>query len=208
MLHILTALYRFENLERIYNSLYMDNDITWHICKSNKREDIDSELILNDKRVKIHNIDCEDEDLVSKRVELLKNVTNGYFCFLDDDTIFHPNLYVKYRDCLDHNFIGMMVGEQLDWDGKLRLIASKPVFRMIDIGNVICHHSCLKGVKWPIEKPNEFVHRDFLFWDSVFNYFGKKCAIINLPISHYNKLSQKKIKHVKYRPNDEKKTFI
>lgn len=33
---------------------------------------------------------------------------------------------------------------------------------------------------------------DFLFWDSVFNYFGKKCAIINIPISHYNKLSQKK----------------
>ena len=191
MLHIITPLYRFENLENVYNSIYMDNDIIWHISKSNKREDLTNDFIKTDKRIRLYNVDCEDTDTTSKRNVVLETINDGYFCFLDDDTIFHENMYLKYRECLENRFIGMMVGEQTDWDGKLRLIASYPKYGRIDTGNVIAHHSCLTDCKWPKTHIPKVNQKDFLFWESVYNYYGKKCAIWNKPISYYNQISKK-----------------
>jgi len=190
-LHIITALYRFEYLEKIYNSIFMDDDIVWHISKSNKREDLSDDFIKTDKRIRLYNVDCEDTDTTSKRNVALETINDGYFCFLDDDTIFHENMYIKYRECLENRFIGMLVGEQTDWDGKLRLIASYPKYGRIDTGNVIAHHSCLKECRWPKTHTPKVNQKDFLFWESVYNYYGKKCAIWNKPISYYNKISKK-----------------
>ena len=191
MLHIITPLYRFENLENVYNSIYMDNDIIWHISKSKKREELTNDFIKTDKRIRLYNVDCEDTDTTSKRNVVLETINDGYFCFLDDDTIFHENMYLKYRECLENRFIGMMVGEQTDWDGKLRLIASYPKYGRIDTGNVIAHHSCLTDCKWPKTHTPKVNQKDFLFWESVYNYYGKKCAIWNKPISYYNQISKK-----------------
>jgi hypothetical protein len=191
VLHIITALYRFEYLEKIYNSIFMDDDIVWHISKSNKREDLSNDFIKTDKRIRLYNVDCEDTDTTSKRNVVLETINDGYFCFLDDDTIFHENMYIKYRECLENRFIGMLVGEQTDWDGKLRLIASYPKYGRIDTGNVIAHHSCLKECRWPKTHTPKVTQKDFLFWDSVYNFYGKKCAIWNKPISYYNKISKK-----------------
>jgi hypothetical protein len=188
MLHIITPLYRFENLEKIYSSILINDDITWHISKSNKREEIKYNFIKTDKRIKIYDIECEDNEAYLKRKKVLEQINEGYFCFLDDDTLFHENMYIKYLECKEQNFIGMLVGQQIDTDGKLRLIASKPIYCHIDVGNVLCHTSCLKSVSWPTEVTQKYRARDFLFWDSVFNFFEKKCAIWNQPISFYNKL--------------------
>jgi hypothetical protein len=101
-------------------------------------------------------------------------------------------MYSKYLDCKDNNYKGMIVGEQLDYNNKLRLIASKPVFNKIDTGNVLSHYSCLKELRWPsthIEGKNQ---KDFLFWESVYNFYNKKCGIWNQPISYYNKLNNQK----------------
>ena len=190
-LHIITALYRFENLEKIYNTIFMDEDIVWHISKSNKREELTNDFFKTDKRIRLYNVDCEDTDTTSKRNVVLETINDGYFCFLDDDTIFHENMYLKYRECLENRFIGMMVGEQTDWDGKLRLIASYPKYGRIDTGNVIAHHSCLTDCKWPKTHTPKVNQKDFLFWESVYNYYGKKCAIWNKPISYYNQISKK-----------------
>lgn len=187
-LHIITALYRFEYLEDIYNSIYMDSDIIWHISKSNKREDLTNEFIKTDKRIRLYNVDCEDTDTTSKRNVVLESINDGYFCFLDDDTIFHENMYIKYRECLENRFIGMLVGEQINGNGKLRLIASYPKFTKIDTGNVISHHTSLTECRWPKTHIKDINQKDFLFWESVYNYYGKKCAIWNQPISYYNKL--------------------
>ena len=196
-LHIITALYRFENLEKIYNSIYMDDDIVWHISKSNKREDLTNNFIKTDKRVKVYNVECEDSDTTSKRNVVLETIKDGYFCFLDDDTIFHENMYIKYRECVENSFVGILVGEQLDWDGKLRLIAHFPKYCRIDTGNVLAHHSCLETCRWPdahIPKVNE---KDSIFWESVYDYYGKKCAIWNQPISYYNQISKKVLRKPK-----------
>jgi hypothetical protein len=193
MLHIITPLYRFDNLELIYNSILMNDDITWHISKSNRREDLNNDFINDDKRIKIYNVDCEDTEAYKKRREVLSKIKSGYFCFLDDDTLFHENIYIKYKECEEQNFIGMMVGEQLDYDNKIRLIASKPIFRHIDTGNVLSHYSCLSECRWPESHIPKVNQKDFLFWNSVYEFYGKKCAIWNQPISYYNKLNPKQI---------------
>ena len=96
---------------------------------------------------------------------------------------------MKYLECMEHNFRGMLVGEQINKDGKLRLIANKPVYGGIDTGNVISHYSCLTECKWPSEHIPKVNQKDFLFWNSVYEFYGKKCGIWNQPISYYNKLS-------------------
>lgn len=196
-LHIITALYRFENLEKIYNSIFMDDDIVWHISKSNKREDLTNDFINTDKRIRIYNVNCVDTDTTSKRNTVLETIKDGYFCFLDDDTIFHENMYNKYHECLENGFIGMLVGEQTDWDGELRLIAHFPQYCRIDTGNVLAHHSCLETCRWPDTHIPGVNQKDSIFWESVYEYYGKKCAIWNQPISYYNQLSKKVIKYYK-----------
>jgi hypothetical protein len=178
----------------------MNDDITWHISKTTKREKLNYKFIESDKRIILYEIDCEDNDTTSKRNVALNNIKNGYFCFLDDDTIFHENMYSKYRECSEQNFKGMLVGEQIDNDGVLRLIASNPVFGRIDTGNVLAHHGCLSKCKWPSTHIPKVNQKDFLFWDSVYNFYEKKCAIWNQPISFYNKLQKQK--------NDSKKKNI
>jgi hypothetical protein len=192
MLHIITALYRFENLENVYNSILMNDDITWHIAKSNKREDLTNSFLKTDKRVKVYNVDCEDSEAYIKRREVLSTIKDGYFCFIDDDTLFHENMYLKYIQCLETNFVGMIIGEQINSDGSLRLSPSPPRYTGIDVGNVIAHSKCLTECEWPINYTPGKNHRDFLFWDSVYEFYGKKCGIWNEPISYYNKLNKNK----------------
>jgi hypothetical protein len=114
MIHIVTPLYRFENLEHIYNSIYDKDDIVWHISKSNRREDLNFDFIKSDKRIKLYNVDCNDNEIGKKRSFALQNISGGYFCLLDDDTIFHENMYMKYKEFQEKNFIGMLVGDQLN----------------------------------------------------------------------------------------------
>lgn len=190
MLHIQTPLYRFENLEFIYNSILMNDDITWHISKSNKREDLNFDFIKNDNRIKVYNVDCEDNEIYKKRNAVFKNIKDGYFCLLDDDTIFHENMYIKYKECEEQNFVGMLVGEQINPANERRLIATYPVFQFIDTGNVLSHTSCLEKCMWPETHIEGVNQKDFLFWDSVYNFYGKKCALWNHTISYYNKLSK------------------
>ena len=189
MLHIITPLYRFELIERVYGSIFRNDDITWHISYSDKRELPDLPFLKNNNQIKIYPVDCEDSDTTSKRNTILSKIKDGYFCFLDDDTLFHENMYMKYLECMEHNFRGILFGEQINKDGKLRIIASKPVFNKIDAGNVISHHSCLIDCKWPSKHIPKVNQKDFLFWNSVYEFYGKKCGIWNQPISYYNKLS-------------------
>lgn len=190
MLHIITPLYRYENLPKIYSSILISDKITWHISKISSKPDPEYDFIKKDKMIKLYNVDCDDTDTTSKRNAVLKNIKNGYFCFLDDDTIFHENMYLKYLECVENNFVGMIVGEQIDNDNKLRLIASKPVYEKIDTGNIISHTKCLEICEWPSFYQPGINQRDFLFWESVYTYYGKKCGIWNQPLSFYNKLKE------------------
>ena len=187
MLHIITRAYRFDLLKPMFDSLPKVDDIHWHISKSKHREDIVYDF-LKSPNITIYNVDCLDTDRTTKTNHVFDHIKDGYFCLLDDDTIFHENMYIKYLECTEHNFRGMLVGEQLDFKGNRRLPASVPIYCRIDTGNVLSHHSCLPECEWPKEHIPRVNQKDFLFWDSVYNYYGRKCAIWNQPISIYNKL--------------------
>lgn len=189
MLHIITPLYRFENLEKIYNSIFYEPDIRWHISYSSSRNLPDLKFLQEDKRVILYSVDCPDKNAYEKRNAVLEKINEGYFCFLDDDTKFHDNMYMKYKQCEETKFFGMLVGEQVDSLGNTRLIASKPVFERIDVGNVLCHHHPLSIIRYPSTHIPKVNNKDFLFWNSVYEFFGKKCALTNTPISYYNMIS-------------------
>ena len=191
MLHIITPLYLIEYLEKVYFSINADSDITWHISKTKKLELPDFSFLKTDKRIKIYEIDCDESETYKKRNAILENIKDGYFCFLDDDTTFHENMYIKYRQSQEQNLVGMLIGNQLFPDGKVRLLASKPQHMKIDTGNVLCHHSALSEVRWPSSHEDKVNNKDFIFWNNVYNFFGEKCYLTNDPISNYNKLSGK-----------------
>jgi hypothetical protein len=188
MLHIITPLYRYENLPKVYSSIARYNNITWHISKTSRKPDLNYDFVKSDKRIKLYNVDCDDTDTTSKRNAALEIISDGYFCFLDDDTVFHENMYMKYHECHTNNFKGMLIGTQLNSNDQLRLRASVPAYTKIDTGNVLSHHECLSICRWPSHYQPGINQKDFLFWDSVYNYYDRQCSIWNQPISFYNKL--------------------
>ena len=170
-------------LQNIYSSLPKVSDIHWHICKSNQREDMDHEF-LKEPHISVYSIDCPDTDRTAKTNYCFDQIKDGYFCLVDDDTIFHEHMYRVYKMCFERNFVGMVIGEQLHADGTLRLKAQAPVKGGIDTGQCLAHSSVLKEVKWP--SINTLL-RDFIFWCQAYNYFNKSCICANRPISWYNK---------------------
>ena len=168
----------------------MDEDIRWHICYSSEKELPNLNFLNEDKRIILYKVDCLDTEAFAKRNAALEKISDGYFCFLDDDTIFHENMYIKYKECQDNGFTGMLIGQQLDSKNKLRLLANQPIHRGIDTGNVLCHHSAIKNLRYPSHHDTGKNDKDYLFWKSIFEFFGKKCRYADIPISYYNMISK------------------
>jgi hypothetical protein len=189
MLHIITPLYRFNLLNKVYQSISNYSDIIWHISKSNTREEIPFDFVYNNEKIILYNVDCDDSDTTKKRNAIFKNITDGYFCFLDDDTIFHPNMYNLYQKKLSENYIGMVVGQQINAMNKPRLGANVPKINCIDTGNAFAHTSCLSKVSWTTKN---VLYRDSIFWMDVYSYYNKSCELLNEPISIYNFLKYNK----------------
>jgi hypothetical protein len=191
MLHIITPLYRPENLEKIYESIPVESDICWHISKSNKREKLGNSFLSTDKNIFLYDVDCEDNEIYKKRNAVFESIKDGYFCFIDDDTIFHHGMYKVYKKCKEDDFlpyIGMLVGTQINHEGKIRLKPSKPIYCKIDTGNVLAHASCLQEIRWPSTHVVGKNDKDFLFWEAVYNFYHKNCKLTEEVISVYNKL--------------------
>ena len=185
MLHVCTPLFRFKNLNDIYNSLPNENCVTWHIAYTQENEKPNFKK--NKINVIFYLVDCLEKETFKKRNAIFENINDGYFCLLDDDTIFHQNMLCEYKKMLRLDYQGMLIGQQIFKDGKLRLKANLPMNCMIDTGNVLCHHSCLKKCKWP-EKISKIHNRDYLFWKDVYVFYNYKFKLIHEPISYYNKL--------------------
>lgn len=198
MLHVTIPLYRYRNMFRVLDSIPLNehDDIICHIATSTNstenRNGYWGNFIYecekgNPERIKIYELDCDDADTVTKRNTMFENIKDGYFCLLDDDTVFVERMYQAYKECEARNFIGMVVGRQDFKDGTLRLRPSDPYLCGIDAGNVLCHSSILEKVKWA-ERDN--IPKDFVFWDSCFKQFGgfSHFDYVHETISIYNAL--------------------
>lgn len=145
--------------------------------------------IPNDERLRLYVLDVRDNDIISKRNKVFDNIHDGWFCLLDDDTYFHEGMYKLYKRIQEENYVGMVNGRQLTPDGRVRLYTlPSPELRRIDTGNVLCHHSVLKHVKWGADENDATIPKDFVFWKKVYNYFGQLREVED-EISVYNALS-------------------
>lgn len=188
-LHILTIASRFHLLNEVWNSIKIHEDIVWHIGKSKNRI-LDVEMPI-DNRIKIYNIPVEDTDTGGK-MNYLFNIAkefNGYFCILDDDTLFSDEMYFVFKKYVSSK-VGMIIGKQIDKNGVTRLQPTLPVECAIDTGNVLCKNNVLNYVRWGDKHWDSNYHVDFDFWDRVYKFYGiKRVDIIMNPISIYNALS-------------------
>ena len=178
----MTPLYRYDLLEKIYQTIPKHKDIVWHIAKTKHREKLTNDFVYNDPRIKLYEIDCLDSDVVTKRNVVFENIKDGYFYLLDDDTIFLEELYKVYQEYNDIGFEGMIVGQNnIIKNFRLSII---PEETFVDTGMVICHSKVLKKQRW---EWTETVSRDCYFWSNCYNVFGKKNTVfLDKVISHYN----------------------
>lgn len=212
MLHIVTPLYHYDLLEKIYRTIPVETDITWHISVSTSREKVQFNFIYTDPRIKLYELDCLDSDTTTKRNEIFDCIRDGYFYLLDDDTIFLASIYHIYKRAAALNFKGLLIGNQINYwyPGNIRYAAyptNDPDTTDIDSGMVLSYYSVLRNVKWEWRKDK----RDNLFWIKCSNYFGPdNIKIINHTISIYNSLGlikiDKKILFIRIRYNITSKT--
>lgn len=187
MLHICTPLYRFDNVKDVYMSLPKSDDVMWHVSKSSKRTD-EFWFPKDDPRVKLYVVDTSDSDTSSKRNVVFDNIHDGWFHLLDDDTYFMKSMYKLYEKIKEENYVGMVNGRQTKMGGGIRLYTLPvPMLARIDTGNVLCHHSVLRHVKWGPDEKDPELPKDFVFWKKVYNYFGELKQIPDI-ISIYNAL--------------------
>ncbi|WP_064196175.1 MULTISPECIES: hypothetical protein [Emticicia] len=185
MLHIITPLYRFHLLEKVYQSIPKNDDIRWHIAKSTQREKLEYDFIQTDSRIHLYELDCPDADTVTKRNVIFANIKDGFFYCLDDDTLFLEEVYNVYKEYHHTDFKGMIIG-QSNLIKKVQLSAD-PKKSWIDTGMVICYFSVLEREKW---EWTEIAGRDCYFWSRCYQFFGEENIIfLDKVISHYNSLS-------------------
>ena len=184
MLHIITPLYRYHLLEKVYQSIPKNDDIRWHIAKSTQREKLEHDVIQTDARIKLYELECPDTDTVTKRNEIFSNIKDGFFYCLDDDTLFLEEVYSVYREYSLLNFKGMIVG-QSNLIKKIQLSVD-PKKSWIDTGMVLCYFKVLEKEKW---EWTEIAGRDCYFWSRCYQFFGESNTIfLDRVISHYNLL--------------------
>jgi hypothetical protein len=189
-LHIITLLYRFENFQRLKSSIPKKENITWHLVISSQRVIPIYLEKLNCSNIKVHKVQCEDSDFVTKRNHIFSQINHGYFFMLDDDTIFLKKCYTEFKILVKEDFKGMLVAFQKDFFKirKPKLPYSNPKTNGLDTGSVICHHSVLKHIKW--EWTNN-LHRDYNFWANCSKYFGiEKIKSSQSIISYWNYLDR------------------
>ncbi len=184
MLHLVTPLYRYDLLERVHRSVPPHDDVVWHLAKTSRRPPLDDAFLARDPRIRVHEIDCDDADIVTKRNTVFAAITEGYFYLLDDDTICVDELYRVYREYERAGFEGMIVG------GSNLNAARRPstdaALNRLDTGAVICFHAVLRHVQWAWS--NDYA-RDRLFWSRVFTFYGpERTVVVDRTIAAYNHL--------------------
>jgi hypothetical protein len=193
MLHIVTPLYRFNLLQKVYQSIPNSTEIIWHLAKSESIKEYDFKFFKHDSRVKLYEIDCKDTDIIAKRNKIFSEINDGYFCMLDDDTIFVKAMFDLYIELKNEKFIGMAIGNQKYGNGifkdKATMLTQNFKTNYVNTGMVLSHYSVLKHVQY--ESHQEY-KLDCYFWSRCFMYFtAQKTKIVNKDISYFNYFGEK-----------------
>jgi hypothetical protein len=187
MLHVVTPWFRYELLPKVYATLPPAADVTWHLVKTSRRPTPPHAFLAGDSRVRVHDIDCDDADIVAKRNAAFDAIADGYLYLLDDDTVFLDAVYRTYRALAAEGFDGMAIGHttlRRAWWPSL-----DPAANQIDAGAVVCHHAVLRHVRW---ETHPTVARDVWFWTRCFAHLGpSRTRLVDERLSIYNHFGPK-----------------
>ncbi len=193
MLHIITPVYHYKLIQKVYQTIPLHEDIRWHIAYSQLRGIPTNLFISNDPRIILYPVNCDDTDIVSKRNAVFSAIKEGYFYLLDDDTKFMEEVYTIYTNYQQAGFRGMIIGNMLirKYEKTNVYVApfptDDPAQTVLDTGMAIASVDVLESVKWANIPVGATYFRDNLFWSSCFCYFGKEGVIqSNRIISFYN----------------------
>lgn len=181
MLNILTPVSRINFLSNIYKTIPHSEDIRWWLAVNKQRSSEVRMKLPDDKRIIVIEIDCEETDIVAKRNALFNRIDNGFFCLLDDDTIFKKEMYQAFINCEKEGYEGVLIGSQTIGRFCLRTpLIPSPNYdeNLLDTGMILAHFSILKlGIRW--EYPNNrFSDRIF------FTRIGENSRAIQVIMDH------------------------
>lgn len=187
MLHIVTPWFRHDLLPAVYATLPPHEDITWHLVKTSRRPTPPHPCLSTDRRLRLHDTDCDDADIVAKRNAAFAHIADGYFYLLDDDTIFIDAVYRTYRRLADEGFDGMVIGHTTL--RRARRPSPDPAANQLDAGAVVCHHGVLRHLRW---ETHPAVARDVWFWTRCSTLLGPaRTRVIDETLSVYNHFGPK-----------------
>ena len=86
MLHIITALYRYENLPKIYSSILISDKITWHISKISSKPDPEYDFIKKDFNMIFIDLEKEYDRVIKNLIwQVLdkRNIVGGILILLE-----------------------------------------------------------------------------------------------------------------------------
>lgn len=143
ILNLITPLFRSGMLSRIKDSIPQHEDINWIIILCTHRDILIKECIGLQLPFLVINAEDNFSSIHLKTNLGIRNMKDGFFYGLDDDTTFNHNCYNVFKKYgKDYE---MIIGEQILQDGSIRP-AQKPAHCYTDGGQALIHSSLLKNI--------------------------------------------------------------
>lgn len=151
MIHFITPLYRFNNIEIIYSTILNQvDDFNWHLIEgSNKIGDYFLDTLKNDKRVNYYKINTKEiwgHEQRNYFITSIKCDDNDWCYFLDDDNVVTNDIIVTYNEEKNSNTDLVLFSQKHGLTEKTRLLGKEDQLKVgsCDIGSFIIKYDFLK----------------------------------------------------------------
>lgn len=151
MLHLITPLYRYNNIKIVYQTIkYQLDDYCWHLIEgSNKIGEENLDFLREDERVKFYKINTEHIWGHEQRNYFITNIggdDNDWCYFLDDDNILTPDLVNTYHEEMHTNTDLVLFTQKKGLTDIIRLYSSVNHLSLgnCDIGSFIIRYRLMK----------------------------------------------------------------
>jgi len=145
MLTIITPCCRQSNLPRLYESICFEKIQKWIIVYDTSKDRKYEKMYVGHS--KILEVECNDIGVVGhpQRNYGMDLVEDGFFYFLDDDNIIHPNFWILTNSLSDSYFYTF---NQLR-DNKEQILPGDTIATSrIDTAMFVVHKNHVKGTRW------------------------------------------------------------
>lgn len=194
--HIITRCTRQQNLLKIKDSVFTSGrDVTWHVMFDCSRlKDIDADILnkISTPDTKIYYVKSKPGDyLYPQSNDVIKEITDGLICFVDDDNILNPYYYTYILKAITDQHKIYVVNQQVDGKDFTGLLTreAKPEntkYQGVDIGQLSFDRSVFDEFKF-----GPGYAADGYLVDEIMSKHPEWFSYIDSILSFYNHLSPK-----------------